>query len=165
MDWNCRRLYYCTATHWTFLIYSVMMEKGFFSVKSCCPCVVQSQSVLLISTSRYCTIAWVCGAVLCLPCSLFLCFCFFMIIFTQSEYWCVRQMWKLIQRVQHWKKTGLEKQTSGGMERNNGGALGGSRKWHCCGLPKLWSLTLVWCHQQIQMLLGEVGPDCHHLFP
>lgn len=26
-------------------------------------------------------------------------------------------------------------------------------------------LTLVWRHQQIQMLLGEIGPDGHHLFP
>lgn len=26
-------------------------------------------------------------------------------------------------------------------------------------------LTLMWRHQQIQMLLGEIGPDGHHLFP
>lgn len=26
-------------------------------------------------------------------------------------------------------------------------------------------LTLMWRHQQIQMLLGQIGPDGHHLFP
>lgn len=35
----------------------------------------------------------------------------------------------------------------------------------CCTCTNNLQLTLVWWNQQIQRLLGEIGPDCHHLFP
>lgn len=57
----------------------------FFSVKRWCPCAVQSQPGSLISTSRYCTIAWVCIAVLCLPCSQLQCFSSLMFTITELK--------------------------------------------------------------------------------
>lgn len=66
------------------------------------------------------------------------------------------------------RETGWEKRSSGGVKRNNVGALGGTgvaaSKPCCSACTHTLQLTLVRRNQQIQGLLGEVGPDCHHLF-
>lgn len=56
-----------------------------------------------------------------------------------------------------------------GVKRNNVGALGGTQggciRATLLRLHNTLQLTLMWRNQQIQSLLGEVGPDRHHLFP
>ena len=85
--------------------------------------------------------------------------------------WMCKGMCQLIQRVQQWyteTDTGWEKQTSGGVKWIIVGARGGT-SWlnhsRVGAYTHTLRLTLMWRNQQIQSLLGEVGPDRHHLFP
>lgn len=78
-------------------------------------------------------------------------------------------MCQWIQRVQRWRRLVEGSCPQVAVKKFKSWSTGWHRvatsKPRCCARAHTLQLTLMRCHQQIQRLLGEIGPDSHHLFP